>query len=186
MVEPALVPIGYFPKEIAACHAAALGACGVKWVRSVSCCISPGPANWLTTYTYNDWWAYATIATAWTAVPTGERSAYEVLAYRVLPSKWDKGRRFAVAIPDLGVEKLPADFEAIGFDVVSMEWEEMRIAGFGHSPLSCNYMAQTIEVNEHCLLDSLERAVEAAMEFSTAQPEPGPYYVLEVLRRAGK
>jgi hypothetical protein len=140
----------------------------------------------MSAYTHNGWWAYATITAAWTVIPPEEQSEYEVLAYRVLPSTWDKGRRVSVVIPDLGVENLPADFVTIGFDVVSMEWEEMRIAGFGHSPLSCNSMAQTIAVNEHCLLDSLERALAVAAEFSKMEPEPGPYYVVEVLRQAGK
>jgi hypothetical protein len=38
-------------------------------------------------------------------------------------------------------------------------------------------------VNEHCLMKTLEAAVAAARRFSLEEPEPGPYYVVEVLER---
>jgi hypothetical protein len=36
-------------------------------------------------------------------------------------------------------------------------------------------------VNARCLLDDLTMAVAAAEQFSIEQPEPGAYYVAEVL-----
>ena len=43
-------------------------------------------------------------------------------------------------------------------------------------------MAHEMAANEFCLLPTLPLAIEAAMKFSTEEPEPGPYVVLEVLR----
>ncbi len=53
--------------------------------------------------------------------------------------------------------------------------------------LSCNSMAAEVSSNEFCLFDSLEAAIAAATRFSIEQPEPGDYYVVEVLeeRRGG-
>jgi hypothetical protein len=52
-----------------------------------------------------------------------------------------------------------------------------------HSPLSCNGEARTFKANTHCLFDALDDAVAAAEIFSKEEPEPGPYYVVRVLRR---
>jgi len=54
--------------------------------------------------------------------------------------------------------------------------------GFECSPLSCNLMALEVAVTRHCLVDDLEAARELARRFSVEEPEPGPYYVVEVLR----
>jgi len=53
--------------------------------------------------------------------------------------------------------------------------------GFGCSPLTCNSMAENIPVNEFCLLDVLESALATAQRFEIEKPEPGPYFVIEVL-----
>ena len=42
-------------------------------------------------------------------------------------------------------------------------------------------MASEFCVNRHCLLPTLEEANNAAARFSVEQPEPGDYYVAEVL-----
>jgi hypothetical protein len=45
-------------------------------------------------------------------------------------------------------------------------------------------MAAEVPVNQYCLIDTLEEAIAAAVRFSKEEPEPGPYYVVEVLREA--
>jgi len=45
-------------------------------------------------------------------------------------------------------------------------------------------MAQEMTANEFCLLSTLSMAIDAAVKFSTEQPEPGPCLVLEVFRDA--
>lgn len=55
------------------------------------------------------------------------------------------------------------------------------ILGFECSPLSCNSMAADYHANEFCLFPSLEAAIIGAERFSIEQPEPGDYYIVEVL-----
>jgi len=42
-------------------------------------------------------------------------------------------------------------------------------------------MAGAFRANKHCLLDTLDEALRVARHFSIEEPEPGPYYVVEVL-----
>lgn len=76
------------------------------------------------------------------------------------------------------VVPLPVELRSLGFDVVSKSVSD----GFECSPLSCNSMALELAVNRHCLVDHLEVAIAVATRFSVEEPEPGPYYVVEVLR----
>jgi hypothetical protein len=42
-------------------------------------------------------------------------------------------------------------------------------------------LAAELDVNESCVLDSLDAALVGADAFSVDQPEPGDYYVVQVL-----
>jgi hypothetical protein len=53
----------------------------------------------------------------------------------------------------------------------------------GHSPLSCNGLAGGYPVNPFCLPDDVGAACRAGRDFGAGQPEPGPYLMVEVLRR---
>jgi hypothetical protein len=175
MMQP-LILIGYFPKKVSR-RPDWLTAAGVIDIRSVCECVSSGPADWIQRWTHNQMWVYSTIAAAWEVVPTDEQAEYELQAYRLLPTKWDEGIEKQYIIPPLEVEPLPVDFQSLGFDVVSIE---NGTAGFGHSPLSCNHMAQEIATNKDCLLDDIEVAKKTAAAFSSGDVEPGPYFVVEV------
>jgi hypothetical protein len=174
-----LVLIGYFPKKVVQ-RPDWLKAAGVSAIRSVCECVSAGPPDWIQRWTHNEMWVYSTIPAAWAVVPENERPEYELQAYRMLPMAWNVGTEKPFAIPPLDVESLPADFQSVGFDVVSIE---SSAEGFGHSPLSCNHMAQEITTNKDCLLDDIDIAKQTADTFSRGHVEPGPYYVVEVLRR---
>ncbi len=43
-------------------------------------------------------------------------------------------------------------------------------------------MANEVDVNRYCLVENLVEAIALAECFSSDEPEPGPYYVLDVLR----
>ena len=74
---------------------------------------------------------------------------------------------------------VPPGYRSLGVDVAGKLFDS--IAGFGCSPLSCNSMASAYPVNAHCLLDDLDAAFAAAERFSVEKPEPGTYFVAEVL-----
>lgn len=171
--------IGYFPKQIVR-RPEWLKVERVREILSVSECISPGPDDWIEGWTHNEMWVYSTIAAAWDVVPEDERDRFELLAYRMAPMEWDAGEMRSMTISELDVEPLPSDFRGVGFDAVAIM---KGFAGFGCSPLSCNYMAREIETNAYCLLPTRPIAEQVASQFSREEPEPGPYYVVEVLRR---
>ena len=105
-----------------------------------------------------------------------------MFAYRLAPVFFRSGQPVSVRIPeDVKPESLPPDFVSLGFDAYSKSMES--ILGPECSPLSCNSMASEFPVNRHCLLATLEEARSAATRFSIEQPEPGDYYVAEVLEQ---
>lgn len=174
-----LISIGYFPMKVVL-RPEWLRAAGVRAIYSVSNCVSSGPTDWILRWAHNEMWVYSTIPAAWAFVPDYHLADYVMLAYRMLPTMWDKGVERPFAIPPLNVDPLPPDFHRVGFDVVSIE---KGTAGFGCSPLSCNHMAEEISTNENCLLDDIELAIQTASAFSCGNVEPGPYFVVEVLRQ---
>ena len=44
-------------------------------------------------------------------------------------------------------------------------------------------MAAELRTNECCLFHGLDEAIAGAEQFAVEQPEPGDYYVIEVLER---
>lgn len=72
---------------------------------------------------------------------------------------------------------LPTQKEFLGYDVV--------VFGDGaleHSPLACQEIARQVEVNEHCLIDSLQRAKDAIDAGAFVDCKAGIYRVLAVHR----
>jgi hypothetical protein len=68
----------------------------------------------------------------------------------------------------------------LGYDTVVNKSME-SVLGFGCSPLSCNALGDELPANNYCLLATESEATAAALEFSIDEPEPGDYYVIEVL-----
>jgi hypothetical protein len=48
------------------------------------------------------------------------------------------------------------------------------------SPLSCNSLAEKLQVNGHCLFDSFEAAKDALERGQFEHAEPGPYRIIAV------
>jgi hypothetical protein len=113
-------------------------------------------------------------------VPEGERARHRLFAYRVGLTRFLKGEP-EVVVPSETVRPspIPASFVSLGFDAVSKSMD--GVLGFECSPLSCNAMANELPVNAHCLFPSEKAATSGAEAFSRSEPEPGAYYVVEVL-----
>jgi hypothetical protein len=174
------VLIGYFPKKVTP-RPEWLQAPAVREICSVSECIASGPEGWITHWVHNALGVYDTEQLAASIIPAGTQGdAFRLYAYRLLPILFRARAQEPLDLPRLEVQPLPETFVSMGFDVVS------RSVGmaFECSPLSCNGMATQFEVNEHCLVTSPEGAVEVARWCAGEEPEPGPYVVVQVLRRA--
>lgn len=170
---------GYFPKRIAS-RPKELDAPGVREIASVSSCISSGPENWIDHWRHNELGWFNTVADAVSVVPKTERALYRLFAYRLEPFAYRQGNRIEIVIPtDLRPDPIGPGFVERGFDAVNKSKES--IFGFECSPLSCNYLAVELPTNEFCLFPNRDAAVAAAQLFSIEQPEPGDYYVIQVL-----
>lgn len=170
------VLIGYFPKRRTPAPEE-LRAVGVEEICNVSECLAPGPADWIEAWLHNAHDCFNSPEDARRVI--GEAtSEFQILAYRLLPVRLRKGQTEPIEVSASGTTPLPPGFRSLGFDVVSKRVSD----GFECSPLSCNLIALEVTVNRHCLMDDLEVAKELAVRFSAEEPEPGPYYVIEVLR----
>ncbi|MBI3415804.1 MAG: hypothetical protein HY043_10900 [Verrucomicrobia bacterium] len=174
--------IGYFPKRTMK-RPDWLKAAGVEEVCSVSNCVSEDPDGWRDEWRHNEMWVYDTPELALSIIPETVRSEFELYAYKMFPVVFIDGQQQPFEIPNLHVQPLPGYFERLGVDIVS------RSAGssFECSPLSCNHMAEQVEVTRQCLLEDVDVAFRLAAEFEAGGCEPGPYHVMEVwrLKQAG-
>lgn len=72
----------------------------------------------------------------------------------------------------------PKDTVFLGFDIVTYSMQTMPEC----SPLSCNHIASDVTVNEHCLMDSLDDALQVLESGLFDNSEPGPYRIIGVSR----
>ncbi len=168
--------IGYFPKKRLPTPEWLSGTAAEE-VCSISECLAPGPPGWIEHWIHNDWGYFNSVADALSVMP-GDNSEYQILALALLPRRFENGNSSAMEVRVPQVEALPDSFVPLGFDVASKSVS----FSFECSPLSCNLMAEEIQVNRYCLLDEMEQALQAASRFSLEQPEPGDYYVIQVHR----
>jgi hypothetical protein len=174
-----MIDAGYFAKRIVP-RPKEIHAPGVREICSVSNCISDGAEGWLESWRHNELGWFNTIDDALGVVPSEMVGRYRLFAYRVAPQIHRGGTRLGASLPhDVHPEPIPPDFVVRGFDAVSRSHD--GVVGFECSPLSCNYLAAELEVNEFCLFSSLSAALAGADAFSKEQPEPGDYYVVQVL-----
>jgi len=170
--------VGYFPKksEVPKEWSASRA---VSQICSVSHCIASAPPGWIDHWQHNEWGFFNTPMDARSVVPSGA-DGFSMFAYRLLPVRFIDAGNERLGIDELPVEPLTSEVISLGFDVTN---KDVCSTVFGCSPLSCTSMAQEIPVNQFCLLHDLKQAVEVAERFSRGECEPGPYYVLEVLRQ---
>jgi len=176
-----VIDAGYFAKRIEP-KPEGLGAPGVTEICSVSNCVSKAPEGWIGHWLHNELGWFNRLTDAAAVVPAHERTTYRLFAYRIYPAFFRQGGLHEFVLPaDVRPEPIPDTFQSLGFDSVNRE----AVPGilFGCSPLSCNAMAKEFATNTRCLFESLEEAIAGAMRFSIEQPEPGDYYVIEVLEQ---
>jgi hypothetical protein len=162
---------------------------GVEEVCSVADHVARRPAGWEKGWDFNRACCYGSEATALATVQ--EEDGFQLLAYALVEQKLDEAGNpvpvvpesiFVDGLPDLPTGPVPDGLVALGYDAVC---SEPRFMDFCCSPLSCNGLAGEIGVNRYCLIDDLDEALRVAQRFDREQPEPGPYYVVQVFRKAG-
>jgi hypothetical protein len=161
---------------------------GVEEVCSAADHVAQRPDGWVERWDFNRACCHDTEAIA-LAAANGE-SGFRVLAYALVEAKLDEAsNEIAITadsiliegLSDLPAGPVPSGLVSLGYDVVCINRSHMD---FDCSPLSCNGLAREIRVNRHCLVDDLDEAMRLAQRFDREQPEPGSYYVVQVLRAA--
>jgi hypothetical protein len=174
-----MILAGYFARRVAP-RPDHLRAPGAREVCSVSECISPGARDWISAWRHNGLGWFNTAADALSVVPDDHRGEFRLFAYRMYPEVFRARQRAIIDWPsDVRPEPLPETFRSIGFDSASKS--SPSALSLECSPLSCNEMGAELPVNEHCLFPTLDAAIAGAERFAVEQPEPGDYYVVEVL-----
>jgi hypothetical protein len=170
---------GYFLRRIAP-KPDHLAVPGVREICSVSECISSGADDWIAAWRHNGLGWFNHVADALSVAPEAQRGEFRLFAYRIHPDVFRGATRSTFSLPgDVHPEPLPEGFRSMGFDSASKSSAEGL--SLECSPLSCNGLAAELPVNEHCLFPSLDAAIAGAQRFAAEQPEPGDYYVVEVL-----
>lgn len=174
-----MIDAGYFVKQIVP-RPEWLQAPSVREICSASDCISAAPKDWVDHWLHNEFGWFNCVTDALAVIPSDHHEMYRLFAYRMFPALSRGGAQQGILIPpDVHPDPIPPTFISLGFDSISKSME--CVLGFECSPLSCNSMATEIITNEHCLFGSLNQAISGATRFSIEQPEPGDYYVVEVL-----
>lgn len=156
---------------------------------SISECLTKAPPNWEQRWDFNRASCYNSEAVALATVPADEADHYALFAYRMFFIEFGKDNYKPLPLPDAlnsGLEEIAPEpdlsaYCSIGYDIAGGpvgNW-----IGFSCSPLSCNCMSSQYPVNRFWLVDDLARAVRVAEDFGRIEPEPGPFYLYEVLRK---
>ena len=176
-----MFPAGYMAKKVAG-RPAWLKADGVADLYSVSGCISAYFCDYIRHWKHNGFWLFdspaeiASLATAESLDMSDQRIFY----YEAYASQFDGDRKtwqpfgpddsFRTAVTPPESRKLE------GFDVVTFSVQTSPEC----SPLSCNGLAESLAVNQHCLLPSLEEAIRLVENGAFEDSEPGPFRIFAV------
>ena len=176
-----MIDAGYMAKRISS-RPDWIEAPGVVDIRSVSYCISKPFCDYIQHWKHNGYWFFDSPA-AIREIASAEAidlSAHPLFFYEVYELQFDQERRVWQPFePDRAFTtkvEVPARKQLLGFDVVSFDAQTTPEC----SPLSCNNLAQSIEVNEHCLLPSFESAKQLLESGAFTDSEPGSFRVFGV------
>ena len=181
LTEKNMIPAGYLAKHIGS-RPDWLKVPHVQNIYSVSCCMTEDFADYTNFWRHNGFWLFDSsdiiheIAKAHSIdISNTTMFYYESYEdeYDERAMKWVKFRpdeNFPVSV------RVPDDRILQGFDIVPYSMHTSPEC----SPLSCNALAETVEVNAHCLLNSLEVAKCLLEENDASRFEPGPYRIFSV------
>ncbi len=151
-------------------------------IYSVSSCVSEDFDDWINYWKHNGYWFFDSpkiikkIAAEYGVSLEGALMFY----YEVYEEQYDDNEnKWVPFAPESTFETaviIPSRRELQGYDVVSFSGQTCAEC----SPLSCNHMAEELEVNNHCLLSTLEEAKSYVESGAFVDCEPGPYRIFAV------
>jgi hypothetical protein len=163
-----------------------------KWIEaesvldiySVSGCISRNFADYIHFWKHNGYWFFNSQQEL-LALASSEKldiSQMTMLYYEVYEAEYDdKTKQWLAFSPEVSFHTAilePQVKQLAGFDVTSFSQHTSPEC----SPLSCNSLATTISVNQHCLFNTFEEAKCALEAGKFENSEPGPFRIFAVYR----
>lgn len=177
----ALFPAGYMAKQVAL-KPEHLHTSQVRDLYSVSACISKNFADYIHFWKHNGYGFFNTAQDIFCLAQTHhiELSDTRMFYYEMYVQQWcEDALSWESFEPEEALEtkvEAPRRKQLEGFDVVSFYCQNVPECSY----LSCNHMAETLDVNEHCLLDTLEQAIQLVESNTFFNCEPGPCRILAV------
>ncbi|NVK38650.1 MAG: hypothetical protein HWE18_12055 [Gammaproteobacteria bacterium] len=176
-----MIPVGYMYKSVSK-RPDWLNASVVRDIYSVSGCTSKDFDDWVDEWKHNGFWLFDSpkIMQEIASTKGVDLSQMTLFFYKSSDKEWDEEQEEWVSFKPEGDFDtnivLPKKTKLEGYDVVSFYLN----ASCECSPLSCNHLAESIKVNEHCLFESYEEAEKLIKSGELDGCEPGPYRVFEV------
>jgi hypothetical protein len=176
-----MTPAGYMFKKVVT-RPDWLKADHIKDIYSVSGCISENFGDCIKYWQHNGYWLFnqPSDMDGILARECADRRGLRLFFYDVHELEYDETEKvwsaFAPEASLVTSVARPASARLEGFDVVSFALG----AGPECSPLSCNSMAQSNPVNEHCLFATFAAAKRALEDGTFDDSEPGPFRIFAV------
>jgi hypothetical protein len=176
-----MIAAGYMAKKVSP-RPDWLKAAGVADLCSVSYCVSRAFCDYIKHWKHNGYWFFDSpklmeeVAQAESVDLSGHRFFY----YEVYEQQFDEElARWQSFEPEKAFPtnvEIPGHRQLLGFDVVSFNAQTSPEC----SPLSCNNLAESVEVNDHCLLKTFEQAKKLLENGVFNDSEPGPFRIFAV------
>lgn len=176
-----MIELGYMAKRIVK-RPAWLDVPSVCDVYAVSDCISPNFADYINFWSHNGFWffdkpSHITRLCLQHGIPLDD---LKFVYYEGHPQQFNTNehtwRGFGPASDFKANVSPPTNPRLLGYDIVSYSQQNSPEC----SPLSCNHVATDVRVNSHCLIDTLDYAVECLEAGIFDNAEPGPMRIIAV------
>ncbi|WP_442511695.1 hypothetical protein SH528x_003406 [Novipirellula sp. SH528] len=176
-----MIKLGYMAKRIVG-RPDWLDVPSVHDVYAVSNCISPDFADYIDFWSHNGFWFFDKPSHI-TRLCSQHGISLDDLAfvyYEAHSQQFDTDDRTwhgFVPDPDIKTDvSPPTKPHLLGYDIVCYSMQNAPEC----SPLSCNQVAADVRVNSHCLIDTLDYAIECLETGIFDNAEPGPMRVIAV------
>ena len=176
-----MIPVGYMSKKVVS-RPDWLKADKVADIYSVSGCIAEDFADYINYWKHNGYWFFdsAEIIESLALAEGIDLGANTLFYYEVYEQQYAADEKaWQPFEPEQSFETQvvePTSKHLEGYDVVSFHVQTSAEC----SPLSCNHLAQEMQVNEHCLFNTFEEAKSHLENGDFKDCEPGPYRLFAV------
>jgi len=175
-----MIPVGYMAKSISS-YSEWLQAPEVIDIYSVSNCISKNFGDYIPWWKHNGYWFFDSpeIIQELAHEHSMDLNGTQFFYYEAYELEYDEEEHEWMEFEPQDFPTnviVPAEKVLEGYDLVSFSTG----TNAGCSPLSCNHLANSVQTNQHCLLDSFEKARQVLESDDFKGVEPGPYRIFAV------